>query len=111
MEETDTVDGSASFAPEKINVQPTGPPVQAAQTRLTVFQVIVVYVVEYCSLYIDTLLQDGGAPRVSESVRKRLDDVRRTLPDILGQVSLSIHTHNTIQCHAMPCIVPMIIRT
>ena len=38
MEETDSGDGSASLAPEKV-IQPTGPPVQAAQTRLTVFQV------------------------------------------------------------------------
>ena len=38
MEEIDSGDGSASLAPEKV-VQPMGPPVQAAQTKLTVFQV------------------------------------------------------------------------
>ena len=38
VEETDNDDGSAASAPKKI-VQPTGPPVKAAQTKLTVFQV------------------------------------------------------------------------
>jgi hypothetical protein len=38
VEETDSGDGTASVAPEKV-VQSTGPPVKAAQTKLTVFQV------------------------------------------------------------------------
>ena len=37
------------------------------------------------------LLQMGGPPNLSEETRKRLDDIRRTLPDILGQVNT--HTH------------------
>ena len=63
---------------------------------------------------------------MSEAVRKRLDDVRHTLPDILGQVSLSTHTHTSslplnplymyvhtplsvkLNCHTHTCLVPMI---
>ena len=41
VEETDNDDSSTSVAPKL--VQPTGPPVKAAQTRLTVFQVYTMY--------------------------------------------------------------------
>ena len=38
VEETDNGDDPGSFAPTKV-VQPTGPPVKAAHTKLSVFQV------------------------------------------------------------------------